>query len=180
MPEDIEQALVQKVSRLYLYDDEEKSGYLRSNLLSTACAVIRKYRYDNYKEEWSMSLEPENHDLSYQFGRFLAVLEKAEQDTYEKDEKRETNAIRMQASFSQCPFHSGRIIWDQVKAVYFPQLPPWKRIEYDRLMGEIIEQLNCYSVNELNQPLKDTYLLGYYLQRNELYKSKKDKEKEKQ
>jgi CRISPR-associated protein Csd1 len=180
MPEDIDQALVQKASRLYLYEDEEKSGYLRSNLLSTACAVVRKYRYDNYKEEWSMSLEPENHDPSYQFGRLLAVLEKAEQDTYEKGEKRETNAIRMQAAFSQRPLHSSRIIWDQVKAAYFPQLKPGERIKYDRLMGEIVEQLSRHSVDKLNQPLDDTYLLGYYLQRNDLYKSKKDKETEEQ
>jgi CRISPR-associated protein Csd1 len=86
----------------------------------------------------------------------------------------------MQAAFSQRPLHSSRIIWDQVKAAYFPQLKPGERIKYDRLMGEIVEQLSRHSVDKLNQPLDDTYLLGYYLQRNDLYKSKKDKETEDQ
>jgi CRISPR-associated protein Csd1 len=180
MPEDIEQALVQKASRLYLYEDEEKSGYLRSNLLSTTCAVIWKYRYDNYMEEWSMSLEPKSQDRNYQFGRLLAVLEVAERKAYKDDEKREPNAIRMQAAFSQSPLHSSRVIWEQVKVAYFPDLDLGSRIYYDRLMSEIVEQLSQHSVEELNQPLGDTYLLGYYLQRNELYKSKKEKEMEDQ
>ena len=43
-----------------------------------------------------MALEPEKQDRSYQYGRLLAVLEKAERDTYSSDETREPNAIRMQ------------------------------------------------------------------------------------
>ena len=37
-----------------------------------------------------MMLDPKKKDLSYQFGRLLAVLEKAERDTYEDKETRET------------------------------------------------------------------------------------------
>ena len=40
------------------------------------------------------------------------------------------------------------------------------------LIGEIMEQISQFSDREQKQPLKDTYLMGYYLQRNELYKSK--------
>jgi CRISPR-associated protein Csd1 len=208
MPEDIAKALVQKASRLLLYDDKftknKESRYLRSGLLSTACAVLKKYRYDVYKEEWEMSLEPEKKDRSYQFGRLLAVLEKAERDAYrarekrkptetgdkresneeersnlpQNEEKRETNAIRMQSIFIQRPLYASHILCAKVKEAYFPYLWPRKRDYYDKLIGEIIEQLSGYSDSELGKPVSETYLFGYYLQRNELNKSKKEKEME--
>ena len=39
------------------------------------------------------------------FGRLLAVMEKIERDTYDKDEMREPNAIRMQAVFCERPYY---------------------------------------------------------------------------
>ena len=62
-----------------------------------------------------MALEPEKQDRSYQYGRLLAVLEKAERDTYSSDETREPNAIRMQPVFSQRPQYASRILWEQIK-----------------------------------------------------------------
>lgn len=125
-----------------------------------------------------MALEPEKKDRSYQYGRLLAVLEKAERDTYDNNEGREPNAMRMQAVFSQRPQYAGRILWEQVKKAYYPRLKPWQRAYYERLIGEIMEQLSQFPEQEMNQALGDTYLLGYYLQRNDLYTSKKKQETE--
>jgi CRISPR-associated protein Csd1 len=172
-PYDMEQAVVHKASNLQVYD-----ASTRAQLLFVACAVIKKYRHDTYKEEWEMALEPNKQDRSYQFGRLLAVLEKAERDTYQEGETREPNAIRMQPVFSQRPQYASRIVWDQLKNAYLPRLSPGSRAFYDKLLGEIEEQLSHFSDSEREQPLKDTYMLGYYLQRNELYKSKKEKETE--
>jgi CRISPR-associated protein Csd1 len=172
-PYDIEQAVVHRASNLLIYDKST-----RAQLLSVACAVTKKYRYDTFKEEWSMSLEPDKNDRSYQFGRLLAVLEKAERDTYQDGETREPNAIRMQSVFSQRPQYASRIVWDRLKDAYLPRLTPGSRAFYDKLLGEIEEQLSHFSDSERSRPLKDTYMLGYYLQRNELYKSKKEKEME--
>lgn len=36
-----------------------------------------------------------------------------------------------------------------------------------------MEQIYAYPQPQWNAPLSETYLMGYYLQRNELYKSKK-------
>ena len=55
-----------------------------------------------------MALEPEKKDRSYQFGRLLAVMEKAERDTYDSGEGREPNAIRLQSIFCQRPMRSIR------------------------------------------------------------------------
>ena len=172
-PHDIEQAVVRKASNLQIYESNT-----RAQLLFVACAAVRKYRYDKYKEDWDMSLEPEKQDRSYQYGRLLAVLEKSERDTYSSEESREPNAIRMQPVFSQRPQYASRILWEQVKKAYLPRLSPASRAFYDRLMGEIVEQLSRFPETEWNRPLADTYLLGYYLQRNELYTSKQERERE--
>lgn len=167
MPQDIERAVVTRASNLQILEPG-----LRENVLFTACAVIRKYHYDVKKEEWEMSLVRDKKDISYQYGRLLAVLEKIERDTYDRDEGRETNAIRMQSVFAQRPQYASRVIWEQLKKAYYPRIAPSSRAFYDRLIGEIIKAISEYPETEQNRPLKDTYLIGYYLQRNELYQSK--------
>lgn len=168
MPADIARAAAAKASNLQIMDTQ-----LRETVLSTACAVLRKYYYDWDREEWNMSLEPEKKDISYQYGRLLAVFEKIERDTYDKDEQREPNAIRMQSVFAKRPRYASRILWEQLKKAYYPHLKPWNRVKYDRLIGEIIEQISNLPQAEHEEALKDTYLFGYYLQKKALYTSDK-------
>ena len=168
MPADIARAAAAKASNLQIMDTQ-----LRETVLSTACAVLRKYYYDWDREEWNMSLEPEKKDISYQYGRLLAVFEKIERDTYDKDEQREPNAIRMQSVFAKRPRYASRILWEQLKKAYYPHLKPWNRVKYDRLIGEIIEQISDLPQAEHEEALKDTYLFGYYLQKKTLYTSDK-------
>lgn len=168
MPADIARAAAAKASNLQIMDTQ-----LRETVLSTACAVLRKYYYDWDREEWNMSLEPEKKDISYQYGRLLAVFEKIEQDTYDKDEQREPNAIRMQSVFAKRPRYASRILLEQMKKAYYPRLKPWNRVKYDRLIGEIIEQISNLPQAEHEEALKDTYLFGYYLQKKALYTSDK-------
>lgn len=168
MPADIARAAAAKASNLQIMDTQ-----LRETVLSTACAVLRKYYYDWDREEWNMSLEPEKKDISYQYGRLLAVFEKIERDTYDKDEQREPNAIRMQSVFAKRPRYASRILWEQLKKAYYPRLKPWNRVKYDRLIGEIIEQISNLPQAEHEEALKDTYLFGYYLQKKALYTSDK-------
>ena len=168
MPADIARAAAAKASNLQIMDTQ-----LRETALSTACAVLRKYYYDWDREEWNMSLEPEKKDISYQYGRLLAVFEKIERDTYDKDEQREPNAIRMQSVFAKRPRYASRILWEQLKKAYYPHLKPWNRVQYDRLIGEIIEQISNLPQAVHEEALKDTYLFGYYLQKKALYTSDK-------
>ena len=139
IPVDIERALVKKAGTLMLYDDSKTSNWLRSRLLFTTCAVIKKYRHDYYREEWEMALEKEKKDRSYQYGRLLAVLEKAERDTYGVEEDREPNAMRMQSIFTQRPQYASRMIWEQVKRGYYRRLSNGQRTYYEKLIGQIQE-----------------------------------------
>lgn len=172
MPRDIKCALVEKASNLQILG---KCRVTKDELLFITCAVIRKYYYDRTKEEWSMALECDKKDLSYQYGRLLAVLEKLERDTYENEEKREPNAMRMQSVFAKRPLYASRIIWEQLKKAYYPRLKPGSRAFYDNLIGDIFQRISEFPECEQNRPLKDTYLFGYYLQRKELYTSSKTK-----
>ena len=172
IPTDIERALVVRCGSLRLYEEA-----LRRKLLFTTCAVVRKYRMDRKKEEWELALEPNKKDRSYQYGRLLAVMEKVERDTYDSDEKREPNAMRLQSIFVQRPQKATTNIMEQLKKAYYPQLRPGSRIFYDRLIGEIMNEISeCEG--SWNAPLEDTYLMGYYLQKRELYQTKEKEQKE--
>lgn len=171
IPSDIVQALAHRASMPLAYNNIN-----RRKILFTACAAIYAYRIQAKKEEWTMSLDKEKKDRSYQFGRLLAVMEKVERDTY-TDEGREPNAIRMQSVFCDRPLYTAKIINDRLNP-YFERLRPGSRAYYKKLIGEIAEQLSNYDDAQLNRPLGDTYLMGYYLQRNELYTSKSNETKE--
>lgn len=173
MGADIVKALVNRASNPLAYEED-----VRETILATACAVIRKYRYDRYKEEWDMALEPERNDRSYQFGRLLAVMEKVERDTYDNDEGREPNAIRMQSVFCQRPMYAAGILEKQLERAYFPRLKPGSRVWYKNLIGNIMEKLSAFPQETWNAPLEDSYLMGYYLQRSALYTKKNNDDME--
>lgn len=172
-PLDIMRALVENAGNLQIY-----SAANRSRLLFIACAVIRKYRIDQQKEAFELALEPERKDRSYQWGRLLAVMEKAEQDTYDPTEKRETNAIRMQSVFVKRPGYTTAMVIQQLKSAYYPKLKgKWRDgTYYDRLIGEIMEQISQFGAESYNAPLTESYLLGYYLQKNAFYTRKENNE----
>ena len=170
---DIVKALANRASSPQAYDH-----YIWEEILFTACAVIRKYRKDRFKEEWNMALEPEKKDRSYQFGRLLAVMEKVERDTYDGSEGREPNAIRMQSIFCQRPMQTANNLEKQLEKAYFPRLRTGSRIWYKNLIGEIMGIISEFSQEEWNKPLDATYLMGYYLQRSALYTKKTDNEME--
>lgn len=174
-PLDIMQALVAKAGNLQIYSKTN-----RNKLLCTACAAIQKYYIDHQKEAFELALEPERKDRSYQWGRLLAVLEKIERDTYDADEKREPNAIRMQSVFVKRPGYAFMVIMEQLKNAYYPRLRVSLRTKYERLISEIMEQihLSLKEPEDYGKPLTESYLPGYYLQKSALYTKKETEETE--
>lgn len=174
MPTDIMRALVHRASTPQAYENK-----IWRQILFVACSVVRKYLSD-LGEEWSMSLDTERLDRSYQFGRLLAVLEKIEKDTYSNDSARETNAMRLLSMYSRRPYSTFKTIHDKICSAYLAKRPFGIQNYYKKLIGEILERLDRLGLSdeELNRPLKETYLMGYYLQQNELYKSKSEKMEE--
>lgn len=174
-PLDIMRALVARAGNLQIYSKTN-----RNKLLCITCAAIQKYYIDHQKGEFALVLEPERKDRSYQWGRLLAVMEKIERDTYEPDEKREPNAIRMQSVFIKRPGYASMVIMEQLKNAYYPRLHMGLRTKYERLIGEIMEQihLSLKAPEDYGKPLTESYLPGYYLQKSALYTRKETEETE--
>lgn len=166
---DIEKALVERASHLVLFEKNP-----REDLLFTACAVIKKYRKDYFKEEWEMSLDKENTNRSYLFGRLLAIADIVERNTYSKEEERETNALRMQKAFALRPMATWRML-DEKLEPYYKHLKYGLRQYYRQIESEILDKLSPLDT-DLNHKLEDIYLLGYYHQRAECYRSKTSEE----
>lgn len=179
-PLDIERALVERASNLQLYAEEAEEieeispktkkkikKYPRAELLFTACAAIRKYHFDQpKKEEWDMALDKDCTDRSYLFGRLLAIADAIENSTYTDEDRRETNAMRMQKIFSLRPMDTWAVLWDKL-------LPYRRRLEqsrpklhhyYQDTIDEINDKLSPHD-KTLNNELEGIYLLGFSHQR---------------
>ena len=172
LPLDIERALAEKASHLLLYEGEN-----RQKLLFTACAAIRKYHCDHLKEEWDMALDKNCSDRSYLFGRLLAIADAIENNTYTDEDRRETNAIRMQKAFTLRPMTTWSALWAKL-APYnrrLAQSKPKLYRYYQNVIDDILDRFSPFD-STLNQQLDDIYLLGYSHQR--AYRNEKPDQKE--
>lgn len=166
LPVDIVKAVAERCNSLITYSKNN-----RETMLFTACALIRKQRNDiKNKEVWTLSLDENNKNRSYLFGRLLAIAEKVERDTYDRDENREPNAMRMQSVFSQRPMYAWDVLENQLNP-YYAKLSPPLRQYYKRMIQEISDKISADDEN-LNSKLEDLYILGYYHQRSKLYTKK--------
>ena len=168
VPRDIVRALVRNVTSPRKYEQK-----YRGELLFTACAVLKKYRNDKYKEEWNTMLEPEKKDRSYQYGRLLAVMEKVERDATPDGENREPNAVRMREIFSRRPAYASKIILEQLDKAYYKKLEKKSEIYYRKLINEILDVIPTCG-EDIGKPLTETYIFGYASQNMELYKKKQE------
>ena len=124
-----------------------------------------------------MALDETSVDRSYLFGRLLAVLEMIEKKAI-GDEERETNAIRIQAFFCQRPLTAFSQVMTNLKTSYYPRLGSGIKVYYEKLIGEIMDKISLSPEDEIDKPLAETYLMGYYLQKNAFYTKKETKEAE--
>lgn len=166
VPFDMVQALTVRASAPLAY-----SGMNRERVLSTACAMISKYKLEKEGEQEEMKLNENNSDRSYLFGRLLAVYEKVERSTYDRSETREPCAIRLQSAYVNHPMQTLKIL-EQMMEPYFRKMNPGLREYYKSMIGRIIEMFQDEDEQKMNQGLGESYLLGYYLQRAELNKKK--------
>lgn len=171
LPLDIVRALCARASRLELYDDEahvnREASYLRTKILHTACACLRKHRHDAYGEVYDVDVDPNLANRSYQYGRLLAVYDKIEERVlYKLDRHRTTNAIRSQTQFRSTPLRVARALEHKIRLAYLPRLDYRAQGHYKRILADVWDGLREFPEAELQRPLDDTYLLGYSAQRH--------------
>ncbi len=164
-PLDILRALVQRASSPQAYSE---SNWRK--IVQTACAALQKYRYDTKLGGNEMDWELDKKDRSFQYGRLLAAMERAEADYYSKTkDDRQTNAVKSMSEFRRRPFSVFERLNRHLERAYLNRIEPWKVQRYKRLVGEIFKILSEFPESELNRPLDDLYLMGYELQRNAFF-----------
>ena len=132
--------------RILLYAVQVASSvtYNRHNwtkILSVACSLVRKQKYDKNEGEWNMSLNHECNNRSYLYGRLLAVADRIEYLTFDPKEDRQTNAKRFMNAFSQRPFRTWQLIEEKTQP-YLNKLSPGQKIYYSKLLDEIFNKFN--------------------------------------
>ncbi|MBA4537252.1 type I-C CRISPR-associated protein Cas8c/Csd1 [Bacillus aquiflavi] len=132
--------------------------------LSITCALINK------KEEYNLTLDVENNDRDYLFGRLLAIADVLERKALDTNDKRATNARRYMSSFAQHPERTWRTIQGALQP-YQARLGE-KVWYYNKLIDEVGSKIKIEDFN--NKPLSGKYLLGFYSQRHELYQKKEN------
>lgn len=171
-PLDILRALTQRASAPLAY---EEANWRK--IMQAACSALQKYRYDTKQGGNEMAWELDRKDRSFQYGRLLAVLERAEADYYFKTgESRQTSAIKSMSEFRRRPFSVFERINRHLQRAYLDRIEPWQVKRYNKLVGEIFETLREFPENELNRPLDDIYLMGYELQRNAFFTKNENKD----
>lgn len=167
IPRDMVRSAVVKASNPVAY--EKKFNYLR--VLHIACSLVKRYYWEK-GVNYDMKLDEKCTDRSYLFGRLLAVAEKIERITFERDETRTTNAERYMQQFSRTPFRTWELIRRNTQ-IYLKQLKPSSREYYKNLYGEIIELFKEGDF-EAKKALDGKFLLGYDCQRTALKYQKND------
>lgn len=167
IPFDILNSAVKNVSRATSF-----SSYNHKRLIAVTCAIIKQIKYKG--DDTVMALDKNNTDRSYLFGRLLAVADVLEERTFEKNENRTTNAVRYWNTFSLRPAKVWKIISERL-------IPYMEKTEnslvYKKLFSEIHDKLDpdAFIVDKELSPL---YILGYWCQRDDLYKSKNNNNNE--
>lgn len=182
LPEDLMRCAARRASNPVAAESESEAR----KTLETACALIRKYYNDrwnhqtikdeNYREVWTMALNPEETDRNYLFGRALAYAQQIENYSLSlAGENRSTNAERMQAAFSRHPAKT----WETLYHALLPYLQKLgsRGTRYREELNEVISKIGEDGFS--NVPLAEIYLLGYASQMQKFYEEKQENSRKK-
>lgn len=172
IPEDMVNLAFRKASSPVSYE----SRYHWERVVSVACSFIKKQRREHWKEEWNVTIDQECSNRNYLYGRLLAIADRVEYRTYDKDDGRTTNAKRYMTAFSQRPFSTWKNLEERIQP-YFQRLKPGERIIYMKLLDEVAGKFTVRDF-ERDEPLNGLYLLGFHSQSCDLRNWKGEKEEE--
>lgn len=173
IPSDMVRRAIQRASSPVSY----KERYNWERILAVACSLVKKQLYDrNSKEVWNVALDTNCRKRDYLFGRLLAVADRVEYRTYDKDDRRETNAQRYMAAFAQKPMRTWKVLEEKLQP-YWMRLSPGERIHYKNLIDEIFDKFTIEKY-ETDEGLGGLYLLGFHSQAIALRKKTEEQSKD--
>lgn len=131
-------------------------------ILSTACALVRKYYQQRNEEGYKLSIEKDRKNRDYLYGRLLGAADKLEEYALSKKEKGRivTAAIRYMQTFAQRPFRTWQIIHSCIN-------PYIQIVKGSFAFNEIQAVMNQFADGdyEKDASLNGSYLIGYYHER---------------
>lgn len=139
----------------------DRTGFDR--ILSTSCALIRKYYSQDKKEDYKLSIELDRTDRDYLYGRLLGAADKLEEYALKKkgNERVVTAAIRHMQTFAQHPFRT----WQTIHSCLNPYIQTVKRGFEFQEIETIKNQFVSVDIFENDLPLNGSYLIAYYHER---------------
>ena len=169
IPPDLVMTAVSRASMPQAY----KERYNWERVLALACSFVKKKRYEIYKEEWNVAVKEECTVRDYLYGRLLALADRIEYRTYDKDRDfgRVTNAKRYMSTFSQRPYDTWKIIEENLQP-YLNKLPAVERKYYENILDSINSKFTVEDYCR-NDKLDGLYLLGFHNQSYDLKQYKK-------
>ena len=133
-------------------------------ILSTACALVRKYYQQRNEEGYQLNIEIDRKDRDYLYGRLLGAADKLEEYALFKKNKEKdrivTAAIRYMQTFAQRPFRT----WQTIHSCLNPYI---QTVKGGFAFNEIQAVMNQFADGdyEKDAPLNGSYLIGYYHER---------------
>ena len=123
-----------------------------------------------------MVIDRKCDNRNYLYGRLLAIADRIEYRTYDKEDGRTTNAKRYMTAFSQRPFSTWKNLEEKLQP-YLQRLKIGERIKYMNLIDDVIGKFSVENFG-CDEPLNGLYLLGFHSQSCDLRKWKEDEEEE--
>ena len=175
VPADIVRSIIQRASNPVAFETFEWE-----QVLQVACSLVKKQNVEKGIYH-TMTLNRQNTNRNYLYGRLLAVADvfernaiKATEKTTESEKSKEklraTNAIRYMNAFAGQPHRTWKTIHESLQPYLVREGS--KAVYAQR---EIQEIMGLFEEGEYNnQPLNGDYLLGYYNQCQALYTKKEE------
>lgn len=160
------------VNRVKTDIDDEKNRFIKLNdvraSIIKAC-INRKCRINKKKEEIKMGLDLENTNPAYLCGRLFAVLEKVQKDYAPKLNKTIKDSYFASACVSPSSVFSSLIT---LSNYHISKLNEGGKIYYEKLIGDIISEIDNKFPKRLGLEDQGRFILGYYHQNKALYTGK--------
>ena len=147
-------ALLENVIRRIKTDRMDRISEIRAGIIK-AC-INRNYE----KEEIKMALDKENHGQAYLCGRLFAVLEKLQQDASGNS----LNRTIKDAYFASASSKPAMVFPKLIKLAQNHLNKVKSPVFYNKLIGEIINQLNGEFPDTLLLVDQGKFIIGYYQQ----------------
>ena len=147
---------------------EQKVSFPRAAIIK-AC-LNRQIRQSQLSlKELTMALDLTNTDTPYLLGRWFATLEKIQEDSHPGINA--TIKDRYYGAISSNPVNVFSIL-DRLKNHHLGKLKIGHRINKERLLGQIIDQLPAKLPNHFSLQEQGCFAIGYYHQRQDFYRPK--------